>query len=149
MKSQRILRQNIAAILRARGMTPADLAKACGLSRSWATKVFKERRDPREQRPITMQHLEKFVEVLGLSAYQLFQPGISHLTERRKGRDRRSGQDRRIDARRSGLPSTPIRQLAVTPEDEAILAELHGLTYEQYQHVRAWIEVAKFGPRKK
>ena len=69
MKSQRILRQNIAAILRARGMTPADLAKACGLSRSWATKVFKERRDPRDQRPITMQHLEKFVEVLGLSAY--------------------------------------------------------------------------------
>ena len=145
MKSQRILRQNIAAILRARGMTPADLAKVCGLSRSWATKVFKERRDPRDQRQITMQHLEKFVEVLGLSAYQLFQPGISHLTERRKGKDRRSGQDRRIDARRSDLPSTPIRQLSVTPEDEAILAELHALDYEAYQRVRAWITVARLG----
>lgn len=143
MRADRILRQNIDAILAARGQTRAQLAAACGLSRSWSSKVWKDAPDPQGKRGIPLKYLDAFADFFGISVYQLFQPGIAHLTERRSGTDRRSVADRRISATPRGLPSTPIRQIAVTPEDEAILATLHDLSYEKYQRVKGWIAVAK------
>jgi hypothetical protein len=89
--------------------------------------------------------LDAFADYFGIETYQLFQPGISQLTERRSGGDRRATADRRVNATLRGLPSTPVRQIAVTPDDEAILADLHALSYENYQRVKGWITVARLG----
>jgi len=145
MRADLLLRRNIDTLLKARGQTRTELAAWCGRSRSWLSKIFNESTVPEEQRGINLKYLDRIADFFGLSTYQLFQPGISPLTERRKGQDRRSGQDRRISARRGDLPVTPIRQLAVTPEDEALLAELHALDYETYQRVKGWITVARLG----
>jgi transcriptional regulator with XRE-family HTH domain len=143
MKSGRQLRLNMDAMLKARGQTRTQLAAACGLSRSWASKVWKESPDPQDTRGIPMKSLDAVADFFGVSVYNLFQPGISHLTERRAGADRRSVVDRRVSVLPRGLPVTPIRQISVTPEDEAVLADLHALSYDQYQRVKGWITVAR------
>jgi hypothetical protein len=142
MHAGQLLKRNIDAMLRARGQTRSDLAASCGLTRSWASRVFKEGGDG--TRGIPLKYLDAFADFFGIATYQLFQPGISPLTERRSGTDRRSHQDRRISATRAD-GETPIRRVEVTPDDEAILADLHALSYENYQRVKGWITVARLG----
>ena len=142
MKASYLLRQNIKTILKARGQAAHDLAVWCRMDDSWISKILSDGPDDRA-RGIPLKHLDRIADFFGLSVYQLFQPGISPLTERRNGLDRRSGQDRRISGRRADLPT--VRQLSVTPEDEALIERVHALTYEQYQHVLGWIDVARFG----
>ena len=142
MKASFLLRQNIKAILKARNQTAHDLAMWCRMDDSWISKILSDGPEDRA-RGIPLKHLDRIADFFGLATYQLFQPGISPLTERRKGQDRRGGQDRRISARRADLPA--VRQLSVTPEDEAMLVELHALDYETYQRVKGWIAVARFG----
>lgn len=148
MKASFLLRQNIKAILKARGQTAHDLAAWCRMDDSWISKILSDGPEDRA-RGIPLKHLDRIADFFGLATYQLFQPGISPLTERRKGGDRRAGVERRISARRADLPATPIRQISVTSDDEAILADLHALTYEDYQRVKGWITVAKLGGRRK
>lgn len=145
MRADRLLRQNIDTLLKARGQTRTELAAWCGRSRSWLSKIFNESNDPSDRRGINLKYLDKIADFFGLAAYQLFQPGISPLTERRSGHDRRSGQDRRISARNQRLPATPIRQIDITPEDEALLAALRELTHEEYLRIRHWIQVTRLG----
>lgn len=140
MKAHHLLKQNIDTLLQARRQKRKELAAWCRRSESWLSQIFTD-----DERNLPLKYLDRIADFFGLSTYQLFQPGISPLTERRNGGDRRSGQDRRISARRADLPRTPLRELSVTPEDEAVLAELHALDYDTYQRVKGWITVAKLG----
>lgn len=90
LKALFVLKRNIDAILKARGLTQGDLARACGRSEAWLSNIF-----TKANRELPLKYLDRIADYFGLAAYQLFTPGISHLTERRKNRDRRSGVDRR------------------------------------------------------
>lgn len=90
LKAERILADNISTLLRARGQSQHDLAQWCRHSDVWLSKFL------RHEREIQLKDLDRVADFFGIATYQLFQPGISPLTERRKGGERRSGRDRRI-----------------------------------------------------
>jgi transcriptional regulator with XRE-family HTH domain len=135
-----ILSKNIRALLEARHQTQRDLAEWCRFDESWMSKLLSA---TDAAKGLPLKHLDRIADFFGLATYQLFQPGISGITERRSGQDRRSGHDRRISAKQRDAPTTPIRHVAVTTEDEKVLADLHALDYETYQRVKAWIAVAR------
>ena len=85
------LRRNIEALLRARGQTQHDLAMWCRRTDSWLSKIL----DDQGNRGLPLKYLDRIADFFGIATYQLFQPGISPLLERRKG-DRRRGLDRRV-----------------------------------------------------
>lgn len=92
LKSLHILRQNVNSLLGARKESASLLAQYLGFKhRSSMTKFLKNNRAGFE-----MWRLDKLADFFGLPVYQLFQPGISRLTERRSGFDRRTGQERRV-----------------------------------------------------
>lgn len=90
-----ILRENLRALLDKRGETQTALAKACGHEKAWISKFLADRNyiDGRE---VSLVDLDKIAEFLGVSTFQLFQPGVSRTTERRTGTDRRTFVERRI-----------------------------------------------------
>jgi transcriptional regulator with XRE-family HTH domain len=94
LKADRLLKHNIDALLKARGQTRHDLAFYCRRSDAWLSKIM----DAEEDRNIQLEYLDRIADFFGIATYQLFQPGISPLTERRSGLDRRAGRDRRISA---------------------------------------------------
>lgn len=91
LKASELLKHNIDALLEARHQTRPELARWCRRSRSWLDKAFSEGR-----REIPLKYLDRIADFFGIATYQLLQPGISSLTERRVKQDRRSGRDRRI-----------------------------------------------------
>ncbi len=129
MQSTRLLRHNIDALLKARGQTRHDLAFFCGRSDSWISRIFSEGVSDREHdRGVPLKYLDKFADFFGIATYQLFQPGISPLTERRSGRDRRTGRDRRVsNAQRSLVPPHTPDMETVTPWERSILKRLRGV----------------------
>lgn len=82
--------QNIQALLAARREDAKSLAIWCGHSGAWISKVISG------ERGIAVKDLGKVADFFGLTVSDLFQCGISSLTERRH----RSG-DRRRSERRS------------------------------------------------
>lgn len=94
LKATHLLKANIDAMLKARNQTRHDLAVWCRRSDAWLSKIMSES----ETRNVQLVYLDRIADFFGIATYQLFQPGISPLSERRKGRDRRSGRDRRITA---------------------------------------------------
>lgn len=90
VKANRLLKDNIDAMLRERGQSRRDLAEWCHKSESWISKIFSE-----ERREFQVSQLDRIADFFGLDTYRLFQPGVARVTERRKG-DRRAGQERRI-----------------------------------------------------
>lgn len=91
LKAHLLIKHNIDAMLQARGQKRPELARYCRRSRSWLDKIFSE-----ERREVPLKYLDRIADFFGIAPYQLFQPGISPLTERRKGFDRRKGRDRRL-----------------------------------------------------
>ena len=91
MKAHYLLKKNIDALLTARGHTRHDLAVWCRRGDSWISQIFTN-----ADREVPLKYLDRMADFFGIATYQLFQPGISPLTERRKGADRRSGRDRRV-----------------------------------------------------
>lgn len=87
-----LLRRNIQTLLTTRGESQERLAWSLGHKKSWINKFLND------QREIQLKDLDGIAEFFGVATYQLFQPGVSELTERRSGRERRSGKDRRISA---------------------------------------------------
>lgn len=85
-----IIRQNISALLVARRESQSGLAAWLRKDKSWINKFLNGHRE------IQLKDLDRIADYFGLATYQLFQPGISPLTERRSASDRRSGRDRRI-----------------------------------------------------
>lgn len=84
-----VLRENLVALMRTRGMTQDELARAVGRKKSWLNKFLKG------SRQIQIVDIDRMADYLGVSTYQLFQPGVSRFAERRVG-ERRTGQDRRL-----------------------------------------------------
>lgn len=120
LKSLVLLKQNIRTLLQARGLDQKDLAIWCGKTESWISQIL----NPRfPNRGFEMQYLDKMADFFGLTAHELFQPGLSHLTERRSGKDRRSGVDRRVN--RAGEILEPA------PDIQALLQQSRYLTVDQ------------------
>lgn len=90
MKAQRLLAENIAALLRERGQKQKDLAAWCRHSEVWISAILSGKRSAH------LKDLDRIADFFGIATYQLFQPGISRFTERRKGVERRTGHDRRV-----------------------------------------------------
>lgn len=91
MRANQLLKFNIDTLLRVRGQSRKDLAQWCHKSESWISKIYKETR-----RGFSLRDLDRIAEFFGIATYQLFQPGISRLTERRSHLERRSEKERRI-----------------------------------------------------
>lgn len=95
-----LFRQNVSALLANRGQNMADLAFHCGHDKSWASKILRGDRDPQ------LADFDRIADFFGLYVYQLLQPGISPLLERRIG-ERRTGRDRRGYVPPPGSPPQP------------------------------------------
>lgn len=89
MKAVRLLSENIQALLKGRGQSQHDLAQWCRHSDVWLSYFLSGKRE------IQFADLDRIADFFGIATYQLFQPGISPLTERRV-KDRRNGRDRRM-----------------------------------------------------
>jgi transcriptional regulator with XRE-family HTH domain len=88
--AQRLLAENITALLIARNQKQKDLAFWCRHSEVWISKFL------HGEREVQLKDLDRIADFFGLVTYQLFQPGISAVTERRIKSDRRKATDRRI-----------------------------------------------------
>lgn len=91
MQAKHTLRENIKALLLGRKEDASTLASWLGHDKSWINKILNGHRD------MQIEDFDKVADFFGVATYQLFQPGISALTERRvRYDDRRSSRDRRI-----------------------------------------------------
>jgi transcriptional regulator with XRE-family HTH domain len=105
LKAHLLLKSNVDALLHARGQTRKELAVYCRRTESWISQIF-----TKQERNIPLKYLDRIADFFGIATYQLFQPGITPLTERRRGADRRSGRDRRLS--RAGEMLQPLPSLA-------------------------------------
>lgn len=83
------LRENVRELIRVRGVQQNDITFALKKDPTWLSKFLQG------QRPIHITDIDALAEFFGLSGYQLCQPGITAVTERRR-QERRSGGERRI-----------------------------------------------------
>lgn len=90
MRAIFLLTQNIRSLLDERRESQHSLAQWCRHSDVWLSHFLAGKRE------IQLKDLDRVAEFFGIATYQLFQPGISRLTERRSAVERRSGRDRRI-----------------------------------------------------
>ena len=94
LRADVLLQQNIRALLDARNINDQSLAAWCGHAPAWLSKIL------HGERGLQLKDLGKVADFFGLTISELFQHGISPLTERRRHerrdeKDRRTGQDRR------------------------------------------------------
>lgn len=94
LRAELLLVRNIEALLDRRGIDKQALAMWCGHKPAWISKILSG------ERGVQIKDLGKIADFFGLTVSQLFQHGISPLTERRKTErrrpdDRRCGRDRR------------------------------------------------------
>jgi len=86
-----LMKANVKGLLSLREKTPEDLAKFCHNTKSWIVKIFAE-----ERREFPTKYYQRIAKFLGVEVYQLFQPGVLGIAERRSGTDRRKVLDRRV-----------------------------------------------------
>jgi transcriptional regulator with XRE-family HTH domain len=91
MRANELMKRNIRALLDSRGQNQRSLARWCQRSESWLSKVLQE-----DKREIPVKYFDRIADFFGVETYQLFQPGVDPLLERRKAPERRSGVDRRF-----------------------------------------------------
>src|SRR4029077_4255606 len=90
MKTVHILRENLRMLIAKEGLTQESVSHACGHEKQWINRILSGIRG------VTIKDLVLLADLFHLAgAYQLFMPGISRQTERRKRTDRRSGVERR------------------------------------------------------
>jgi hypothetical protein len=131
MKASALLKHNIYALLQARRQTKHDLAQWCRRSDAWINKIL-----GKDNRNVPLEYLDRIADFFGLSAYQLFQPGISPLLERRKA-DRRSGKDRRLAAMNMRVRETLSTAIAnLSAEDVADVIRLKTLSEASRETLR-------------
>lgn len=114
VKAHRLMAENVSTLLRARGQTQHDLAQWCHRSDVWVSQFLQGKR------MWQLDDLDRIADFFGIATYQLFQPGIAPLTERRKAVNRRTGRERRVGhAQRLvlGLASSiePYRSIDLRP----------------------------------
>jgi hypothetical protein len=83
LRAPELLALNLTTLLRLRRQRQKDLATWCGHSEVWISKIL------RCEREIQLKDLDRVAAFFGLLPYQLLQPGVSILSERRSGHDRR------------------------------------------------------------
>lgn len=108
LKANYLLVQNVRALLAARGEDAKALALWAGHRPAWLSKILSG------DRGVKLSDLDKIADFFGLTVAQLFQHGISSLTERRKG-ERRSGQDRRTGKDRRGAGDARLHPELASP----------------------------------
>lgn len=119
MHANRQIKQNVTALLKGRRLTQKDLADWCRRSETWISKIL----DLDSTREFPLKYWDRIADFFGIATYQLLQPGISSVTERRKTQ-RRSGQERRVSrahhtASESGFTDRAlIREVLSVPYDE-------------------------------
>ena len=126
MKASYLFKKNIETLLQARGQTRHELAFYCRRTDAWLSKIL-----GKDDRNLPMKYLDRIADFFGLAAYQLFQPGISPLTERRKG-DRRKVAERRV--------SRLVDTLRAQPKLPEVEAKLRALDSDNYRKVARWID---------
>lgn len=136
MQASRLLKTNIDALLRERHQTRHDLAMWCRKSDAWLSKILSD--SPSDQaRGMPMKYLDRIADFFGLATYQLFQPGLGGIGERRKA-ERRSGKDRRVSALNQRVHQTLSDAIAsLTQTDVADMIRLKTLTEESRSAARA------------
>jgi transcriptional regulator with XRE-family HTH domain len=139
VKASYLFKQNIKALLRARGQTPHDLAFFCRRSDAWLSKIL-----GKDDRNVPMKYLDKIADFFGIATYQLFQPGISALTERRSRVDRRVVQDRRVSQKMAALRSSEM----LSKDDLALLLRIGQLAATDRAEVDQLIREASRSPRR-
>jgi len=142
MHANRLMKQNIDALLRSRGQTRKDLAVWCRKTESWISKIMKE-----ERREFPMHSMDRIADFFGLAAYQLLQPGLVPMTERRSGQPRRTIKDRRISAVRLTNEPRPTLTVSLEPEEVAAVQLRRLLDARDRQKVDELL--ALLDPRKK
>lgn len=96
VQANRLLKANIDALLRARHQSRHDLAQWCRRTDAWLSKILSD--SPTDQaRGLPLKYLDRIADFFGLATYQLFQPGLGGVGERRRA-ERRSSKDRRVSA---------------------------------------------------
>jgi transcriptional regulator with XRE-family HTH domain len=129
LKAQVLLKRNIETLLKSRGKTQKELAFYCGATEPWLSQILKQ-----DTRNFRMAYLDRIADFFGLATYQLFQPGLAHVTERRSGRDRRSGVDRRI--------SRAVEMLRPAPSVAELESRMRQLSPEAYREFARRAEAA-------
>lgn len=94
LRADVLLVRNIRSLLASRNIDASSLASWCGHRPAWISKVLSS------ERGVQLKDLGKIADFFGLTVAELFQYGVDPLLERRRGerrtgRDRRSGEDRR------------------------------------------------------
>lgn len=143
MRANSLMKSNINALLRARGQTRKDLAVWCRKTESWISKIMTE-----DRREFPMQYFDRIADFFGIATYQLLQPGITPLTERRAKVPRRSGMDRRMSALRLVADAPPHLVVTLEPEEVARLQRLRLLSEPDRQKVDELLREATRRPRR-
>jgi hypothetical protein len=120
LRAQHLLKRNVDALLAARGQTRKELAHWCRRSESWISQIFTS-----PDRNLPLKYLDRIADFFGLATYQLFAPGISPLTERRSGKDRRTGVERRV--------SRAAEMLEAAPSFSELESQLRRLGADEYR----------------
>jgi hypothetical protein len=109
LRADHLLVENIRTLLAGRGLDDSALAIWCGHKPAWISKILSL------ERGMPVRELGKVADFFGLTVMQLFSPGISPLTERRKS-ERRVLKDRRAvgDRRQAVEHRSPVHH-SVTP----------------------------------
>lgn len=131
MKADFLFRHNVETLLKARNQTKHDLCVWCRRSDAWLSKIL-----GKESRNVPMKYLDRIADFFGLEAYQLFLPGITAFTERRRGGDRRSGKERRL----AGLTqptAEPSHQVSAV--DASLLTQINQLTVDERRRFEHWL----------
>jgi hypothetical protein len=89
-----LLSMNIRALLAARRMDAIALASWCGHKAPWISKILSL------ERGVQVKDLGRIADFFGLDVCDLFQRGITPLTERRRSQRRSGGERRSIIDRR-------------------------------------------------
>lgn len=106
LKTSYLLRLNLRALLSRRGKDAAIAAEWAGHKGPWLSKILSG------DRGIKLDDLDRLADHFGLTTAQLISPGISALTERRRG-ERRSGRERRSGTdRRGDRPETRLSYIS-------------------------------------
>jgi hypothetical protein len=151
MKADSLLKQNVKALLRARRQSQHDLAQWCHRSDGWISKILgdEDTAEERDDRGLPLKYLDRIADFFGVAAYQLFQPGISPLGERRKAGERRKVRDRRV--RQAASPAAIYTaDLPLSPEDVALLLRFKTLSRQDRADIQRTIDarVSSASPRR-
>lgn len=125
LRADHLLAENLRTLLANRRLDDSALAVWCGHKPAWISKILAG------ERGVPLKELGKIADFFGLTVSQLFSPGISPLTERRRGErrsveDRRTGVDRRQPESRPSVhpdvnPFPPRPQRKIKPNSGVIL----------------------------